>query len=81
MLNNNTTKKELEQALKEGITQELENAVNNLFIKYQNQLGINSGDIEPLQACRLEELTSQLSNLIYEVLDFELSTNRIKDAG
>lgn len=53
--------------------QDIENAlinfVEDLFIQYSEFHGIESGDITPLQALRLERLENNLANLIVEICE------------
>lgn len=53
--------------------QHIENAlinfVEDLFIQYSDFHGIESGDISPLQALRLERLENNLANLIVEICE------------
>lgn len=45
----------------------IEEKNNDIFLEYQKQNGIKSGDITPLQALQLEELQNELANLIMSV--------------
>ena len=64
---------------KEIIMYELEDAINNIFLKHQDELGITSGDIDIPQAIKLDELTEQTAELIIEVLQFEMMTNGLTE--
>lgn len=50
------------------IEEDVEKAINDIFLKYQNALNIESGDIEPFQALSLEVNTKSVSRLVTEVL-------------
>lgn len=45
----------------------IEEKNNDIFLEYQKQNGIKSGDISPMQALRLEELQNELADLIMNV--------------
>ena len=45
----------------------VEERINDIFLEYQKQNGIKSGDISPIQALRLEELQNELTDLIMSV--------------
>ena len=52
----------------ETIRAELENAVQDLFIKYQNAAGIVSGDVDPLDALALDEAMETTAAIIAGIL-------------
>lgn len=58
--------------LNERILNDIDTAVNEIFYKYQTELNITSGDIEPLQQYALDEHQKKLSEIIMDVLQFEL---------
>ena len=45
----------------------VEERINDIFLEYQKQNGIKSGDISPMQTLRLEELQNELTDLIISV--------------
>lgn len=45
----------------------IEEKNNDIFLEYQKQNGIKSGNISPMQALRLEELQNELADLIMNV--------------
>lgn len=45
----------------------VEERINDIFLEYQKQNDIKSGDITPVQALRLEELQNELTDLIMNV--------------
>lgn len=59
---------ELSDGIPKLIKTDLENAINDIFVKYQTALNIESGDIEPLKAYDLEVKTDAMTALIAEVL-------------
>ena len=52
----------------EAIKTELENAVQDLFIKYQNAAGIMSGDVEPCDALKLDNAMDATAAIIAGIL-------------
>ena len=54
--------------LKEKILELLDEKVNEIFFKMQEELKINNGDIYPLDALYLEELEEKLAEHIKDVL-------------
>ena len=57
----------------------LEDKINDVFAIIQDQEGITSGDIEPLMAFELDELTEKMAVLIAKVIEFEKHTNGLID--
>jgi hypothetical protein len=62
------TRKGEQQTMMEAIKTELENAVQDLFIKFQNAAGIVSGDVEPLDALALDEAIETTAAIIAGIL-------------
>lgn len=56
----------------EEIRQRLEAKVEELFGEIQTEAGIRSGDIEPLSQLRLDEIEDTLSELVLDVLQFQI---------
>lgn len=54
--------------MKERITELLENAVENIFLEMQSAMGIDSGDVEPMQMVNLEQAQGKLAEVIAEIL-------------
>jgi hypothetical protein len=52
---------------KKELYQLVEQAVNDLFQKYQAAHGIESGDIDPMELMELEEIQDKLTDLIIRV--------------
>ena len=52
----------------ETIRAELENAVQDLFIKYQNAAGIVSGDVDPCDALELDNAMDATAAIIAGIL-------------
>lgn len=52
----------------------LEEKINEIFLDRQIAAGIQSGDIEPLDSIKMDELTDELAELIDKVLKFQLET-------
>lgn len=48
---------------------------NEIFEKFQGELGIKSGDIEPLMWARLDDAQEKLADIIKEALLFQCLTN------
>ena len=57
--------------MEERIFNDLDEAINNIFLKYQDELGIDSGDIAPLDFLKLEAMEKELSVLIASILDYQ----------
>lgn len=57
--------------INETVRRTIEKDVDKLFFDMQTKLDIESGDIHPLEAVRLEDLQNQLAALVTEVLKFE----------
>lgn len=66
-------------ALKNSISADLEEAVNSIFLKYQDRLGITVGDIEPLVSLYIDRHQESLSDLIYTALEFQADTCNVSD--
>ena len=62
--------KDVEQARK-TVYGLLEDKINEIFFKMQEENGIKYGDIFPLDQFRLNELTEEMSSLITNVLCYE----------
>lgn len=54
------------------IKEDLENKINEIYLKYQDRFDIQSGDIYPEQLFRQDELLDALAKLISEVLECEM---------
>lgn len=50
----------------------LDEKINDVFFELQEDLGIEYGDIYPLQAVKLDELIENLAELIADVIESEL---------
>lgn len=50
---------------------ELDELINDYIAKKQAERGIVSGDIEPFQSLRLDEMLTDLADLIENILEFE----------
>ncbi len=65
--------------LKEQILYDLvEERINDFFLEYQIENGIESGDISPLQALRLEELQNELTDLVMNVGGMNMQSSKDK---
>ena len=51
----------------------LEGKIHEVFLELQMAHGITSGDIEPLMALKLDELTDALAEHIAKVIEWEKS--------
>ena len=60
-----TTKEEIETLLNEEI--------DNLFLILQNKNNITSGDVSPLDSLLLDDKKSELVEVIYKILKFQLN--------
>ena len=49
----------------------LENKINELFVAFQEKLGITDGDIDPWQANRLDEQVDEMAENITSILHWE----------
>ena len=65
--------------IKKQIQTLLEDKINDIFATVQDQEGITSGDIEPMMAFELDELTEKLAILMSKVIEFEKHTNGLID--
>ena len=54
--------------LKRDVTGVLRSKVEDIFIDFQNALGVESGDIEPLAALELQRREEELAGIIADVL-------------
>ena len=54
------------------ISEEIDRKVNEIFLEFQEQLDIKSGDIAPLDALELDEIKERLADSIHKVLVSEL---------
>ena len=61
---NDVTKTTMDE---EELKQILDEKIDEVFLAYQTRMGIESGDIEPLDALALEMLEDQVVNLILRV--------------
>lgn len=50
------------------ISADIENAVDDIFVKYQNEMNITSGDIDPVDTLLLTEAQNSLASVINDVL-------------
>lgn len=50
---------------------DIENAINDIFIKYQNELKINSGDVTPGLAIKLSESIESVAEYMEEILAYQ----------
>lgn len=55
--------------LLDNIINDLSLSIEDIFSKYQDELDIKSGDIEPLQHLELICLTEKLGDLILDILE------------
>lgn len=56
------------------VNEELNEAVNHVFLKLQNRYGIKYGDIEPLDDLALNDTLAELTNIVCRVLEYEMPT-------
>lgn len=61
----------IRENIKEDIYRDLGDAINDIFVKYQTELGINSGDITPYELWEMEDLADELADIITKILDAE----------
>ena len=55
------------------IKSDVEEKVNEVFLKHQEMLGIKSGDINPFDQIDLDSAIEDLSNIIAKVLKYEFN--------
>ena len=55
--------------LQNKVFNELSLSVNDIFLKFQDELDIMSGDIDPLTHWELIKRMESLSDLIFEILE------------
>lgn len=60
------------EQLRADIIEDLEEKINEIYLKYQRQLYIESGDIAPVHAVNQDDCICRLSRIITEVLVFEM---------
>jgi len=54
---------------KEELKEFLDEKINEVFLEYQTKMGIESGDIHPLEAFALDNLEDQMTDLILRVCE------------
>ena len=54
---------------KEELKEFLDEKINEVFLEYQTKMGIESGDIYPLEAFALDDLEDQMTDLILRVCE------------
>lgn len=64
--------KDLTRDIKAVASESVDNAVFNILLSLQNRYNITSGDIEPLQAFALDELTEKLTELVTDIIKLEM---------
>ena len=52
---------------REGLYSLVEEKINDVFLEHQTKNKIESGDITPMQALRLEKMQNELTNLIMDI--------------
>lgn len=57
--------------MNEKIFEMLEEKINDIFLEIQEEEGIESGDIMPLDSYVLENLTMELAETIASVIEFQ----------
>ena len=60
------------EQLKADIQKEIENQIENIFLKFQDRLYIMDGEIDPLELLKLDKIQEDLTEAIYAVLLFEM---------
>ena len=63
------------EQLKADIQKEIENQIENIFLKFQDRLYIMDGEIDPLELLKLDKVQEDLTEAIYTVLLFEIRRN------
>lgn len=63
--------------MKETICTELEDAINGILAKHQDELGVTSGDIDFPQAIKFDELMDEFAELLVNILEFQKLTNGV----
>lgn len=71
-------KEERNKMNRESLYDLVEERINDIFLEYQIENGIESGDISPLQALRLEELQNELTDLIMNVGRMNMQSSKDK---
>lgn len=64
--------KNLTRELNTVVAESVDNAIFNILLNLQNRYNITSGDVEPLQAFRLDELTEELTKLLTDIIKLEI---------
>lgn len=62
--------------LQERIAADLENAIDDIFQKYQDELNIEDGGIDPLLAFNLENAQNELAKIIHDAIQYQNVMNR-----
>ena len=57
--------------LHDEIVNDIDEAINNIFLKYQERCGIKYGDIYFTDAFDLEDCEDSMARIIEKVLDYE----------
>lgn len=57
----------------EQIKSDVEEKINEVFLKHQEMLGIKSGDIDPFDQVELDDIIENLSDIIAKVLKYEFN--------
>ena len=57
--------------LHDEIVNDLDEAINDIFFKYQEKLGIKNGDIYFVDSFQLEDCEDSMAKVIEKILDYE----------
>lgn len=66
----------IREDIKTDIIADIGDALDDIFIRYQTELGIESGDIHPSDAWELWECTDNMADLIAKILDAQAQRER-----
>ena len=61
-----------QKIIKQEFERDFEGLVNDTCSKYQELYDINSGDIRPEDAFRIDEIRDELLSLILHVIEYEM---------
>ena len=66
------------ERLNETINDELYDAIDNIFGSIQSDLGITDGDCNPSDVCQLDELRSELADVMAKIIRYQFANNNKK---
>ena len=68
--------KEAKQALKERVIEELNDAINDIFYKWQEEQKIQYGDVDPYDVINMDYATEMLAGYMVDAMEKQDLYNR-----